>query len=84
MEFASLEREIYVAAAPEVVFEVVSRPEHIRHWWPDDAAYDVRPGGRGEIRFGDPEQGEVVATSPWSTSGRRSRSRSAGPTTTCL
>ena len=28
MEFATIEREIYVEASPEVVFEVVSSPEH--------------------------------------------------------
>ena len=60
MEFASLVREVYIAASPEVVFEVVSRPEHIRHWWPDEAAYDVRPGASGEIRFGDPAAGGAV------------------------
>ena len=62
MEFASLEREVYIAAAPEVVFEVVSRPEHIREWWPDDASYDVTPGATGRIRFGDPEDGGGVET----------------------
>ena len=33
MEYGSIEREIYVDAAPQTVFEVVSRPEHIREWW---------------------------------------------------
>lgn len=51
MEFASLEREVYVEASPEVVFEVVSRPEHVREWWPDDASYELAPGATGEIRF---------------------------------
>ena len=60
MEFASIEREVYVAASPEVVFEVVSRPEHIREWWPDEATYDVLPGASGEIRFGDPGDGGAV------------------------
>lgn len=62
MEFASIEREVYVAASPEVVFEVVSRPEHIREWWPDDASYEVAPGATGEIRFGDPADGGAVET----------------------
>ena len=53
MEYGSIEREIYVDASPEVVFEVVSRPEHLREWWPDDAALDDRaPGGTGELTFG--------------------------------
>jgi uncharacterized protein YndB with AHSA1/START domain len=54
MEYGSIEREIYVDASPEVVFEVVSRPEHLREWWPDDATLDdPAPGGTGELVFGD-------------------------------
>ena len=53
MDYGSIEREIYVDASPEVVFEVVSRPEHLREWWPDDAALDdPTPGGTGELTFG--------------------------------
>lgn len=49
MEYGSIEREIHIDAPPEVVFEVVSRPEHLREWWPDDAALDPVPGGVGEL-----------------------------------
>jgi uncharacterized protein YndB with AHSA1/START domain len=53
MEYGSIEREIYVDASPEVVFAVVSRPEHLREWWPDDATLDdPAPGGTGELTFG--------------------------------
>jgi uncharacterized protein YndB with AHSA1/START domain len=61
MEFGSIEREIYIEAAPEVVFEVVSSPDHVRHWWPDDARYEPAPGSAGEITFGDPGAGGQVA-----------------------
>src|SRR3954462_8867272 len=60
MEFGSIEREIYVEASPEVVFEVVSSPEHVRQWWPDDARYEPTPGAAGAIVFGDPEAGGGV------------------------
>ncbi len=60
MEFGSIEREIWVEAAPEVVFEVVSRPDHLRRWWPDEARYDPAPGSAGEITFGDPGADAVV------------------------
>ena len=53
MEFGTIEREIHIDAAPEVVFEVVSSPEHIRSWWPDDAHYEATPGSTGDIVFGD-------------------------------
>ncbi|WP_199515984.1 SRPBCC family protein [Nucisporomicrobium flavum] len=62
MEFRSIEREIYVEAAPEIVFEVVSSPDHLKQWWPDDARYDAVPGSTGEIVFGDCNAGgKVVA-----------------------
>lgn len=60
MEFGTIEREIYVEASPEIVFEVVSSPEHLRQWWPDDARYDPRPGSAGEIVFGDHDAGGTV------------------------
>ncbi len=52
MEFGTIEREVYVDASTEVVFEVVSSPEHIRGWWPDEATYEIVPGATGEIAFG--------------------------------
>ncbi|SKC80752.1 SRPBCC family protein [Krasilnikoviella flava] len=53
MELGSIEREIYVEATPEVVFDVVSSPDHVKQWWPDDARYSPEPGGTGEIVFGE-------------------------------
>jgi uncharacterized protein YndB with AHSA1/START domain len=53
MEYGSIEREIHVDAAPEVVFEVVSSPEHISQWWSDDAEFDVASGAVGELIWGD-------------------------------
>jgi uncharacterized protein YndB with AHSA1/START domain len=60
MEFGTLERQIYVEAAPEIVFEVVSDPAHVRQWWPDDAQYEPTPGSAGEIVFGDRDTGGTV------------------------
>lgn len=53
MEFGSIEREIHVDAAPEVVYEVISTPEHLREWWPDEAELEPVPGATGTISFGD-------------------------------
>ncbi len=62
MEFGTIEREIFVEASPETVFEVVSSPDHIKGWWPDDAGYDMTPGSPGEIVFGDRDaDGTVVS-----------------------
>ncbi|MEU9735102.1 SRPBCC family protein [Streptomyces sp. NPDC048002] len=54
MEYGSIEREIHIAATPEVVYEVVSKPEHLREWWPDEADLVPEPGATGTITFGDP------------------------------
>lgn len=60
MEFGTIEREVYVEASPEVVFEVVSSPDHLQHWWPDEAHYEPVPGSTGEIVFGMREAGGAV------------------------
>lgn len=62
MEFASIEREIHVDAPPEVVFEVVTRPEHIREWWYAETDVEPTPGTRGELawRDGDDPRAHVV------------------------
>ena len=60
MEFGTIEREVYVEAAPEIVFEVVSSPDHLREWWPDDARYEPTPGAVGEIVFGSHEPDRTV------------------------
>ncbi|MBZ5737841.1 SRPBCC domain-containing protein [Nocardioides mangrovi] len=54
MEHGSIERELTIDASPEVVYEVISSPEHIREWWPDEADLVPVPGATGTITFGDP------------------------------
>jgi uncharacterized protein YndB with AHSA1/START domain len=60
MEFGSIEREIYVEATPEIVFDVVSSPDHLKEWWPDEARYDPAPGSVGEIVFGTDDDKTAV------------------------
>ena len=62
MENGTIKREIYVEASPEVVFEVVSSPEHLKQWWPDDAVYAVEAGSAGEIVFGERGAGGTVVS----------------------
>ncbi|WP_410565862.1 SRPBCC domain-containing protein [Amycolatopsis sp. cmx-4-61] len=52
MDHGTIERELHIDARPDVVFDVVSSPEHLREWWPDEADYPVEPGGAGRIAFG--------------------------------
>ncbi len=53
MEFATIDREIYVEASAEVVFDVVSSPEHIKEWW-NGAETDLSPtpGAVSELAWG--------------------------------
>lgn len=60
MEFGSIQREIFVEASPEIVFDVVSRPEHVQQWWPDEARFEPTPGSVGDIVFGDRGTGHVA------------------------
>ncbi|MEU8301205.1 SRPBCC domain-containing protein [Micromonospora sp. NPDC048909] len=60
MEHGSIERDIHVDASPEVVFEVVSRPEHMREWWPDDARFEPVVGAPGELVWRDAATGETT------------------------
>ncbi|WP_028926671.1 SRPBCC domain-containing protein [Pseudonocardia acaciae] len=54
MEYGRIERELRIDATPEVVYEVISSPEHVREWWPDEAEFEPVPGATGTISFGDP------------------------------
>jgi uncharacterized protein YndB with AHSA1/START domain len=62
MEFGTIEREIYVDASPDVVFDVVSSPEHLKEWWPDEARYEPTPGATGELVFGARGEGGTVVS----------------------
>jgi uncharacterized protein YndB with AHSA1/START domain len=61
MELGTIERELYVEATPEVVFEVVSDPDHVKQWWSDDARFETVVGSEGEILFADADGGKVEA-----------------------
>jgi uncharacterized protein YndB with AHSA1/START domain len=54
VEYGTIERELRIAAAPEIVYEVISSPEHLREWWPDEADLHPPGGGAGTITFGTP------------------------------
>ena len=49
MEYGAIEREIHIEATPAVVYEVISSPEHLQEWWPDEVELDAVPGGTGVI-----------------------------------
>ncbi len=61
MEHGTIERDIQVEASPEVVFEVISKPEHVREWWPDDASFESVEGAPGELVWRNGETGETTS-----------------------
>ncbi|MCW2668889.1 MAG: Activator of Hsp90 ATPase 1 family protein [Frankiales bacterium] len=54
MEYGIIEREFHIDASPEVVFEVISTPAHIREWWNAEADLAPVAGATGELVWGDP------------------------------
>jgi uncharacterized protein YndB with AHSA1/START domain len=62
MELGTIEREIFIEASPEIVFQVVSSPEHLAQWWPDEAHFEPMPGSVGEIVFGDRDADGLVVS----------------------
>jgi uncharacterized protein YndB with AHSA1/START domain len=46
-----IEQEILIEAPPEVVWELVTDPEHVEAWFGDAAKIDLRPGGDAALTF---------------------------------
>ncbi|MFA7764211.1 SRPBCC family protein [Streptomyces sp. NRRL S-448] len=58
MEYGSIERELHIEASPEVVFEVLSSPEHIREWWSaETTAFEPAAGATGRLTWTDQDTG---------------------------
>lgn len=50
-EYGSITKQIHIDAPPEVVYEVVSSPEHIARWWTDEAEFEPVPGATGVLAW---------------------------------
>jgi len=59
MEYGKIEREVQIDASPETVFEVITSPDHLKEWWPDEAVLEPTPGATGELVFGDRSSGQA-------------------------
>jgi uncharacterized protein YndB with AHSA1/START domain len=59
MEYGTIEREVQISASPATVFEVITSPEHLKEWWPDEAVLEATPGATGELVFGVRSSGEA-------------------------
>ena len=47
----SIEREIVIEAPVDVVWSVVTEPEHVARWFSDEAEIDLRPGGDARVTW---------------------------------
>jgi uncharacterized protein YndB with AHSA1/START domain len=60
-----IEREVLIAAPAEVVWAVVTQPEHISGWFSDSVEVDLRPGGDLVFRWDDKSfRGRVERVEP--------------------
>jgi uncharacterized protein YndB with AHSA1/START domain len=59
MEYGTIEREVQIDASPDTVFEVITSPEHLKEWWPDEAVVEPTPGAKGHLVFGEPGSPEA-------------------------
>jgi uncharacterized protein YndB with AHSA1/START domain len=62
-----IEREIYIEAPVDVVWAVVTEPQHISRWFSDSVDLDLRPGGRAVLRWhesGHTAEGRVERVEP--------------------
>lgn len=64
MEYGKIERTLFIDATPDVVFDVISSPEHLKEWWPQEVA-DLEPvsGSRGTLiwHLADPEPDHIAS-----------------------
>jgi uncharacterized protein YndB with AHSA1/START domain len=62
MEHGSIERELHIDASPEVVFEVLSTPEHIRDWWSAETEFEPVAGAASRFAWTDGDTGREHST----------------------
>jgi uncharacterized protein YndB with AHSA1/START domain len=70
----SIERDILIDAPVEVVWSIVTEPEHVGRWLSDSVEIDLRPGGERSSRGRSSDH----PARRLSVSTRRICSRSAG------
>jgi uncharacterized protein YndB with AHSA1/START domain len=59
MEHGTIERELHIEATPDVVFDVISSPDHIRDWWSAETDIAATAGSAGELTWRDEATGRV-------------------------
>ncbi len=50
-ELATITKQVHIDAAPQVVYEVITSPDHIVKWWADEAELEPMPEGHGVLVF---------------------------------
>jgi uncharacterized protein YndB with AHSA1/START domain len=62
----AVERDVFVAAAPEIVFDYFTKPELLTRWQADEVDVDVRPGGSMRLHVSSEHiaRGDYIAIEP--------------------
>lgn len=50
-DYGTITKQIHIDAAPPVVYDVISSPDHIARWWTDEADFESVPGGSGTLAW---------------------------------
>ncbi len=56
----TISHDIVINASPDTVYDVVSRPEHISHWFSDEADLQPSPDTRGVLVWRDKETNQAT------------------------
>ena len=46
-----IQRDVMIAAPPEVVWEVITQPEHVTQWFAERADFEAKPGTNGTMSW---------------------------------
>ncbi len=60
MEQPTVERDVWIAAPPEKVWDILTDPRHMEQWWGDKWQFSSRAAG-GTVTFGDPADASHAA-----------------------
>ena len=63
---AQIEKDVFIEAPIDVVWQIVTEPDQIRQWFSDEAEIDLRIGSSGRLRFksGDSYQVQIEVLDP--------------------
>lgn len=59
LEYGTIERELRIEATPDVVYEVLTDPVHLRDWWSTSTDYERAEGATSRFDWTDDQTGRT-------------------------